>query len=135
MKGILYQLLGLALTAITGIRIEGGDIAVGVRPRKGRQCRRPASVITSSTSARRGRPERATILAPVRAGTPVAVERQSGAGGIERRTSRTRRSASGGVSLASLRGRLPRSDMGSPRLARTSHLEAAHPFVNRVVGT
>ena len=41
MKGILYQLLGLALTAITGIRLEGGDLVLSVRPRKGRGLRCP----------------------------------------------------------------------------------------------
>ena len=47
-----------------------------------------------------------------------------GASSMERLASRTRASASGGVALASLRGLLLRSDIGSPRLARASHFEA-----------
>ena len=39
--GGTYQPLSLALTAITGIRIEGGDIVVGARQRRGRQRRCP----------------------------------------------------------------------------------------------
>ena len=82
------------------------------------------SPVTRLTSARRGSPERATILAQVRAGTPVAVARASGASSIPRLASRTLVSSSGGVSRASLRGRLLRSDIGSPRRARASHFEA-----------
>lgn len=41
MKKILYQLLGLALTVITGIRLEGDSLVVSVRPRKGRALRCP----------------------------------------------------------------------------------------------
>lgn len=72
----------------------------------------------------RGKPERATILAQVRAGTPVAAARASGARSIEERAPRTRASVSSGVDLASLRGLLGRSDIGSPRRALASHFEA-----------
>lgn len=47
-----------------------------------------------------------------------------GASGSDERASRTRFSISRGVDLASLRGRLLRSDMGSPDLLRRSHLLA-----------
>ncbi len=43
---------------------------------------------------------------------------------MKRLASRTRASASGGVDLASLRGLLGRSDIGSPLRARASHLLA-----------
>ena len=60
----------------------------------------------------------------MRAGTPVSAASASGASSIERLASRTLFSVSGGVSLASLRGLLDRSDIGSQRLARASHLLA-----------
>lgn len=41
MKRILCQLLGIALTVVTGVRIEAGALVVSVRPRKGRECRCP----------------------------------------------------------------------------------------------
>ena len=58
------------------------------------------------------------ILAHVRAGTPVTAANPSGASSIDERASQTRSSTSRGVDLASLRGRLLRSDMGSPDLLR-----------------
>lgn len=60
----------------------------------------------------------------MRAGTPVSAASAVGASSMERLASRTLSSASVGVSLASLRGLLLRSDIGSPRLARASHFEA-----------
>ena len=75
-------------------------------------------------SSRRGRPLRATILAQVRAGTPVSADSASGASSSLVLASATRASASAGVSLASRRGRQPLSVMGSPRRARASHLWA-----------
>ena len=69
-------------------------------------------------------PLRATILAQVRAGTPVSADSASGASSSLVLASATRASASGGVSLASRRGRQPLSVMGSPRRARASHLWA-----------
>lgn len=75
-------------------------------------------------SARRGRLCLATIRAHVRVGTPVSAARASGASSMALRASQARSSTSGGVSLASLRGRLLRSASPSPRLARASHLEA-----------
>lgn len=82
------------------------------------------SPVTRSTSASLGRPLLATILAQVRAGTPVSAANASSAGRRLALASATRSSTSAGVSLASLRGRLPRSDMASPRRARASHLRA-----------
>ena len=86
--------------------------------------RRLASPVTRSTSASLGSPERATILAQVRAGTPVSAESASGASSRERLAAMTRASASAGVDLASLRGLLVLSDIGSPLRARASHLLA-----------
>ena len=43
---------------------------------------------------------------------------------MDERASQTASSTSGGVDLASLRGLLGRSDSGSPRRARESHLLA-----------
>lgn len=69
-------------------------------------------------------PRLATILAHVRAGTPVAAASPSGASIIEERASQTRSSTSAGASLASLRGRLLRSERPSPDLLLRSHLPA-----------
>lgn len=69
-------------------------------------------------------PRLETILAHVRAGTPVVAASPSGASSIEERASQTRSSTSGGVSLASLRGRLLRSESPSPDLLLRSHLPA-----------
>lgn len=77
-----------------------------------------------STSASLGIPRLATILAHVRAGTPVAAASPSGASSIDERASQTRSSTSRGVGLASLRGGLLRSGAPSPRRARASHLPA-----------
>lgn len=41
MKRILCQLLGIELTVVTGVRIEGGALVVSVRPRRGRERRCP----------------------------------------------------------------------------------------------
>lgn len=65
-----------------------------------------------------------TILAHVRAGTPVAAARPSGASSMDDLAAQTRSSTSGGVSLASLRGRLLRSERPSPDLLLRSHLPA-----------
>ncbi len=77
--------------------------------------------MTRSTSASLGIPRLATILAQVRAGTPVAAASPRGASMSSRLAAATRSSASGGVSLASLRGRLLRSPSPSPDLLRRSH--------------
>lgn len=69
--------------------------------------RERSSPVTRSTSFRRGRPLRATILAQVRADTPVSAASASGASS----------------SLASRRGRQPLSAIGSPRRTRANHLE------------
>ena len=60
----------------------------------------------------------------MRAGTPVSAASASGASSRERLASATLPSASAGVDLASLRGLLLLSVIGSPRRARASHLLA-----------
>ena len=90
----------------------------------GTEPRRRTSPVTRPTSASLGIPRPATILAQVRAGTPVAAARPSGASMSSRLAAATRSSTSGGVSLASLRGRLLRSASPSPDLPQRSHLPA-----------
>lgn len=80
--------------------------------------------MTRSMSASPGVQRLATILAQVRAGTPVATASPSGASMSSRLAAATRSSTSCGVDLASLRGRLLRPDMGSPDLLRRSRLLA-----------
>ena len=80
--------------------------------------------MTRSTSASLGSPLLATILAQVRAGTPVSAASASGARSSLARASATRSSSSGGVSLASVSGLHFLSDMGSPARRLRSHLWA-----------
>ena len=83
--------------------------------------RTPGPLPWRPRSPRRGVPRRATVVAHGLAGTPVSVCNASGAIS-SRRALTTLSSTSGGVSLARRRGEQPLSDIGSPRLARPSHL-------------